>query len=361
MELTFQTFQKPAAYGDQRKLVIQDNEVLAKPVTRGWHRIEKQQVNQRLVQAMKAEGLDDDIIRYSIGFETREKNWDRKLEKFKKGGIRLTARAMKIISDRTEICILRNREANKQFISKTISESFLKENIPNWNSLGKERQQGIIQTIPQRLERMGLDGKHRLTNEDAQKAIEKEWTNYRLTTFYRNHAGASFVQQIYQSLPADSRHFPENQLPLRDLVSRVQDAIQKHYLSGQDVTYEFTEKTTKSILMRYEINDNVKALLARKNEVTIGNLDAFSLDKMRLQNFQTDLTRYVLIFYIQDTIEKDWTEKGPLDQDAIDEIYRKHITEFQAKQEQQVAKAQELAEKMAGQKLPNLMEALQEK
>jgi hypothetical protein len=359
MELTFQTFQKPAAYGDQRKLVIQDDEVRATPVTRGWHRIEKQQVNQSLLRAMKAQGLDHDIIRYSIGFETREKNWDRNLEKFEKGGIRLTARAMKIISDRTEICILRNREANKLFISKTNYESFLKENILNWGDLGEERQQGIIHMIPKRLERMGLDGKHKLNREDVVKAIDEEIVQHQHTQTYQTLADEHYLLLLYRSFPLDSRRFPDKQLPLHDLAPLVQHAIQQHYLSGKEVNHRVVREIAESHLKDCVETESAKALLARQKDVTKTNLVKFSQETMGLGNLLVERNLERLMSVIENKIDEKWASAGYLNQDAIDEIYQQGITAFQKDQEQQVAKAQaDFMTKERGNLLKNISESV---
>jgi hypothetical protein len=156
----------------------------------------------------------------------------------------------------------------------------------------------------------------------------------------------NYLKKVYQSLPSESRPIPESNLPLDRLGKTIRNNIKEHHGSGLEVTLQLVEDLTKSILMAYVKAENEKALLAqnmedpkkdlstRKNEVTIENLVRFSWEKLDFKHFQIDSSNDELILSIQNEIEQKWNEKGYLDQNAIDEIYRKNITPLKEQHQQ---------------------------
>jgi hypothetical protein len=320
MDLTFRKFADMGRYADDHLLVDDLKKVQRKHGTRSVKKPDQRTLNQRLLRTMREEGFDHEIIRYSIGFDSLEKNWDRRLDDFEKGKIRLTRRRMKIIDNRSEILTRRNREHNHTLISNLDLRLLLLNSWNQWDNLSADLQDLISRRVRNRLIAMGQSGRHKLYNNDVRAAIDWEKGQFQLFQKYRSEATANrFLIQYPEKLST-----PEAE----KAVIAIRDQIFQTYQKG-GILSETLAKTLVGSVIRPILDQKKAERISRLLEqVTENRLIQFSLEHIDRQYPLKGLSISALVEKIRSAIESEYRHRDELTPDDLDTIMETHIRSY---------------------------------
>ncbi len=327
MNLSFQAFVKKGTYpgyGKEQKLTIDETGVHRKPITSGRFKTEKRMVNQSLLQTMKKEGFDEDTIRYCIGFNTRENDRARKLKKFEEGDIRLTDRMMKIIAERSEICIAKNKQENEKFIETIDWKSFFHDSMLEWD-MDSNRIQAMTNRLTKRLQRMGMDGKHRLVTSDLKKSFTQDAEQLKVFNQWDNKVNKEFVIEMCSWLDVDPSLVQDS---LDGLVGTIKAKISDSFFNEGLLDDTEAARITQSSITDFLEKKKSDSLTYWIAQTTKENLVSFSLQQVNSKYSLKGLDLSDLIREIKNQMQEVVEKKGFLDKTAVEKMYKEQIQNF---------------------------------
>ncbi len=320
MDLTFRKFADMGRYADDHLLVDDLKKVQRKHGTRSVKKPDQRTVNQRLLRTMREEGFDHEIIRYSIGFDSLEKNWDRRLDDFEKGKIRLTRRRMKIIDNRSEILTRRNREHNHTLISNLDLQLLLLNSWNQWDNLSADLQDLISRRVRNNLIAMGQSGRHKLYDNDVRAAIDWEKGQFELFQKYRSEATANrFLIQYPEKLST-----PEAE----KAAIAIRDQIFQTYQKGEIISETLTKTLVGSVIRPILDQKKAERISELQEQVTESALIRFSLEYIDRQFPLKGLSISALVEKIRSAIDSEYRHRDELTPDDLDTIMETHIRNY---------------------------------